>query len=1002
MICPNCKKENTENTKWCCYCGSLLELSPMEFELDETFEAPEQESVQPAPSRDKLKQGEDKPKRKTPDQPPEKKRRRRKKSHTLLYVLLSLLTLFAAFIACMVFIPPFQQFIQGILPIKSVNRNDFGSIVSSGKDSDGKVITFLRSDPSHIVTNDPTGYSYVDNEIILSFEQDVDAETINHAVSTYGGTIVGVNNYLNTYQVQFDKSYSYDELTRISEQLKSLLPAAEAMPNYYLSIGLDGNTPDDKEWVNEWGNIPAGKNWGAETIRAPEMWEYCATMDRNTVNVGVIDNQFYTDHEDLNFQEAFLNDFTPNIQSPNHGTHVAGTIAAKFNNSLGIAGIAGIDQYANLYGVSTCGVSNNPAEYVESGATICAWEAGLSYLIGAKHCRVINISQHVYYEDDSREEYYLSAKHLEKHLNKLIDKGYDFLIVKSSGNLRREVSVKNMFSFIDDPTVLSHVIIVGAAELGDCGDGNPYHVWADSNYGKEVDLIAPGAGIYSTVCNVIEIGTSGTFNFVLPFFPNSYSNKNGTSMAAPHVTGAAAAIWSVYPEITGPEMKQILCNTAHGSYGYAKDISSRYPMLDAYAAIQKAGEIVRSSESRHEPFEQPSEEQMVIETTLPKAWSEVYENFVLNQNVTYNDSGSMLMDENSFTVNGVQFFKGKYSEPKFSLYDMDGNGVPELIIYNGASALAAGAVHVFACENGQVIYLGKIGFRGCELYCCEGSSLQGLFCTDGNNGVFRTEYYELQNGGIVSQELDASSIDNDIRGYLSFYTIDEIRAMGWDAFINAAQSRTIKQSEEAVPVSVQRTEIPMDSNAQYTANIFLSNFSEQSAFERNGFDVSSPNYDELIQFVYLYCKINRRSELNIETTPDGSFYTITLDTVNNVLNRHFGITLSQEQASQIGSYRNGSFYFIAADGEAYNKLTVVNKMESLGNDTYELSFDIYTLNLDVYYSNNGAVDSGYYYTTADGARADYNLIWKASGTALVKPYDHDGIHTMQLIRYSVS
>lgn len=58
MICPNCQKENTENTKWCCYCGSLLELSPMEFELDETFGTPEQEPVRPAPSRDTFKQKE--------------------------------------------------------------------------------------------------------------------------------------------------------------------------------------------------------------------------------------------------------------------------------------------------------------------------------------------------------------------------------------------------------------------------------------------------------------------------------------------------------------------------------------------------------------------------------------------------------------------------------------------------------------------------------------------------------------------------------------------------------------------------------------------------------------------------------------------------------------------------------------------------------------------------------------------------------------------------------
>ena len=76
--------------------------------------------------------------------------------------------------------------------------------------------------------------------------------------------------------------------------------------------------------------------------------------------------------------------------------------------------------------------------------------------------------------------------------------------------------------------------------------------------------------------------------------------------------------------------------------------------------------------------------------------------------------------------------------------------------------------------------------------------------------------------------------------------------------------------------------------------------------------------------------------------------------------------------------------------------------ESTENDLADsgLRYDL-TLPLSRYYANNGAVDAGYYYTSASAARADANLTWKAAGTALVRPYNHDGYQTMQLIRYTV-
>ena len=145
MICPNCQKENTENTKWCCYCGSLLELSPMEFKLDETFGTPEQEPVRPAPSRDTFKQKEKASKKKTRSQPSKKTRRRKKRSQALLWILLILFILSGAFAACMFFIPSFNRFIVESLPIRSVSNGNDATGVQQYNQTDELITGFCSN-----------------------------------------------------------------------------------------------------------------------------------------------------------------------------------------------------------------------------------------------------------------------------------------------------------------------------------------------------------------------------------------------------------------------------------------------------------------------------------------------------------------------------------------------------------------------------------------------------------------------------------------------------------------------------------------------------------------------------------------------------------------------------------------------------------------------------------------------------------------------------------------
>ena len=413
-------------------------------------------------------------------------------------------------------------------------------------------------------------------------------------------------------------------------------------------------------------------------------------------------------------------------------------------------------------------------------------------------------------------------------------------------------------------------------------------------------------------------------------------------------------------------------------------------------------------------------------------WSEAYRNFVLNQDVVYEDYGSQLFGGKTFTLGSQRYYQDMYTFPKFSLHDMDADGVPELIAFNGATALAEKLDYVYTCRDNSILYLGTVGFRGCELFCYDGAAFPGLFCSEGNNGVYRTEYYTIGNDRIVTEHVrDFSRQDNgeeysvqitadnalyalSVSGgerTLVFYTTDEIRAMGWESFVETVLPGVTVPAQE--PQAQQGSVVSMTQEQQRAASLFLSNFAEQHSFEARGFDAGSPDLDDLVSFAYLYCKINRHSSLSVAQSGGSSYYTLSRADANAVWQRHFGITLSESEAAQYPQrdqsaygqfrsfYSDGSFYFPAADGESYNRLAIARQMEDLGNGTYQVLFDIYKLDIAEYQRGNGSVDSAYYSLSADEARTNRNLTWQASGTAVVRPYVNNGNQTYQLVRYSV-
>lgn len=441
------------------------------------------------------------------------------------------------------------------------------------------------------------GSYFVNNEILLTAVEGVTKAEITALVRPYGGSIVGYIELTNDCQVRFNQVYTIDELQNIVDELK-LNEKVEDASIHQLNETASTAIPNDSEWVSEeWSaEFPEGKNWGVEAIDAMGAWDYRSQMQ--DVRVGIIDSMFDTNHDDLNFVQVWNNPENINNgdegskATRSHGTHVSGTIAAKYDNGIGVAGVA---PTAKLYGYSILG-SQTDSTVTEHSDLVgyMEWKYAIAKLT-TSNCRVINVSMGLAYPSAAASQE--CARILTPYLSKLLDKNYDFLIVQAAGNDSIDATLNGIFCGITDEEVSKHIIVVGA--VGTNGSGQDdflglfenrifkgYNFADFSNYGSRVDVVAPGIKIYSTV-------PGNEYQDML----NDIAPWSGTSMAAPHVTGVAADCFAVNPSLSAEQVKKIIVGTSdrdhpitdgRTDHSYANESDRAYFMVNAKNAVECA------------------------------------------------------------------------------------------------------------------------------------------------------------------------------------------------------------------------------------------------------------------------------------------------------------------------------------------------------------------------------------------------------------------------------
>ena len=342
---------------------------------------------------------------------------------------------------------------------------------------------------------------------------------------------------------------------------------------------------------------PAGANeeifnWGAVAMHAREA--EAVNVKRAPVTVAVVDSGVEDTHPDLegrvdtsrsvkcSVNGVATQDFYGWRDEFYHGTHVAGIIAAN-HNDIGIDGIAPESTI-----VAIQATNDNRLIYPEY--VTCAFMWAASHGVDVVN-NSYSMDPWVYWSPTDPEQ----AAGLEaatRSIKYAQDKG--LAVIAAAGN--EGVDIDNPWidngSPTDVPTPTKNRAVEGSIRVPSMLDGvaqvsavgQAYNVKPGlslgraefSNYGHTIDFAAPGDQIYSTATTL--------------FYRSGYAVADGTSMATPHVSGVAALIKSVHPELTGAQVIKVMERQAEANYGRLNEpIDGReyrgYGFLDALDAV---------------------------------------------------------------------------------------------------------------------------------------------------------------------------------------------------------------------------------------------------------------------------------------------------------------------------------------------------------------------------------------------------------------------------------
>lgn len=324
-------------------------------------------------------------------------------------------------------------------------------------------------------------------------------------------------------------SYEKDDYVAIANpfhEIKLVDDCNQSIPNSLTQEIHSYSTTDDPSLSRQWHYNNPGtltRSVAGADIRLFEAWNI--TMGAPNVIVAIVDGGIDFTHEDIaaNMWKGLGGNFVSGgLPTPDdHGTHVAGTVAAVNNNGKGGAGVAGGTGSGDGVRLMSCQIledGKKATSVTVPNAIVYAADSGAVILQNSWGYQNPNVYNP---PDKVAIDYFIQNAGTDEYGAPLPNtpmKGG--IVIFAAGN--------DNSNGIWYPAAFPEVLSVAA--IGPDGQRAPY-----SNYADWVDISAPGGatdatgrGVYSTIPN------------------NGYGYKQGTSMACPHVSGVAALVLSKY------------------------------------------------------------------------------------------------------------------------------------------------------------------------------------------------------------------------------------------------------------------------------------------------------------------------------------------------------------------------------------------------------------------------------------------------------------------------
>lgn len=433
--------------------------------------------------------------------------------------------------------------------------------------------------PAPVASFDEVTSKLVPDEVLVTFDPAADEATRAQALAASGLTLIDASpSGLCRARRIPNKLLAAKQRTAMTctaaRSVAAQRGVVTASPNYIRSIAL---TPNDDHYDLQW-HYPL--------INLPQAWDI--TTGSDDIVVAVIDTGILSRHPDIEGRLTsdgydFISDpasardgdgrdadpedpgdlFGGPGQSSFHGTHVSGTIAARSNNGVGVTGITWAGKVMPLRAVGAGGGSDFD---ISEAIRYAAGLPNISGVSPAKAAKVINMSLSGGAGNPGSDAIHSAIQ---------AAAAAGTLVVAAAGNENS--------SLPSYPAAYSEAVAVGAVDLS--MQRAPY-----SNHGSWLSLVAPGGNLGTDLNGdgwadgILSTGASDTGGQIR----YQYRFENGTSMAAPHVSGVAALVLAANPALSADQVRDILQATARDLGTPGRDDIYGFGLIDAAAAVREA------------------------------------------------------------------------------------------------------------------------------------------------------------------------------------------------------------------------------------------------------------------------------------------------------------------------------------------------------------------------------------------------------------------------------